>query len=137
MENSTIQIPNDVIKPIVEAKVAAAVIEALGGYERMVQSAVAQVLSQKVGSDGQPDRYGYANSPTWLQWVMNDCVKKAARSAVEEWFKEHQDLVKKSLAAELSKKNSPLVKQMIAALTGTVLNAESLRYRMNVTVACD
>jgi hypothetical protein len=134
MDKSTIQIPDDVIRPIVEAKVSAAVIEALGGYERLVETAVAQVLNHKVDSNGNPDRYDSSHSPTWFKWTMQDCVKKAARAAIEEYFKEHEELIKKALVAELSKKNSPLVKQMIAALTGTVLNADSLRYRMIVNV---
>lgn len=134
MESSTIQIPNDVIKPIVEAKVAAAITEALGGYERLVDKAVSQILNQKVDSNGNPDRYDSSCSPTWFTWVMSECVKQAARSAIEEWFKDHQDVMKKSIAAELSKKNSPLVKQLIATLVGTVVNSDSLRYRMNVKV---
>lgn len=134
MENSTLQIPNDVIKPIIEAKVAAAVVEALGGYKPMVEIAVAQVLNQKVGDDGKPSNY--SNAVPFFKWAMDDCIKRAARAAIEEYFRQHEDLIKQALASELSKKNSPLVKQMIAALTGTVLNANELRYRMNVTVAC-
>lgn len=132
MEDSTIKIPNDVIQPIIEAKVAAAVTEALGGYERLIETAVGQVLNQKVGDNGQPSTY--SNAIPWFKWTMNDCIKRAARAAIEDYFKTHEDVIKRAVVAELSKKNSPLVKQMIAALTGSVLNADSLRYRMNVTV---
>lgn len=132
MEDSTIKIPNDVIQPIIEAKVAAAVTEALGGYERLIETAVGQVLNQKVGTDGQPSTY--SNAIPWFKWTMNDCIKRAARAAIEDYFKTHEDVIKRAVVVELSKKNSPLVKQMIAALTGSVLNADSLRYRMNVTV---
>jgi hypothetical protein len=131
MDNSTIQIPNDVIKPIIEAKVAAAVIEALGGYKPMVELAVAQVLNQTVGEDGKPSNY---NAVPFFKWAMDDCIKRATRASIEEYFKTHADLIKQAVTVELSKKNSPLVKQLVAALTGTVLNANELRYRMNVTV---
>lgn len=81
MEKSTIEIPNDIIQPIVEAKVQAAMIEALGGYERLVETAVAQVLNQKVDpTNGQPERYSNSQNPTWFKWAMNDCVKRAARA---------------------------------------------------------
>lgn len=132
MDSSTIQIPNDVIKPIIEAKVAAAVVEALGGYKPMVELAVAQVLNQKVGDDGKPSTY--SNAVPFFKWAMDDCIRRATRAAIEDYFKVHEDLIKQAVTSELSKKNSPLVKQLVAALTGTVLNANELRYRMNVTV---
>lgn len=132
MSSSTIQIPNDVIQPIVEAKVAAAITEALGGYDRLIESAVAQVLNQKVGADGRPTTYSDARP--WFKWVMQDCVQKAARAAIETYFKDHEELVKKAITVELTKKNSPLVKQLVGALISTVVNADALRYRMNVAV---
>lgn len=132
IESSTIQIPNDIIQPIVEAKVAAAVTEALGGYDRLIEVAVGQVLNQKVGTDGQPSNY--SNAVPWFKFVMQQCVQKSARTAIEEYFNSHGELIKKAITAELSKKNSPLVKQLVATLIGSVVNADSLRYRMNVSV---
>lgn len=132
METSTIQIPNDVIQPIVEAKVAAAVTEALGGYDRLIEVAVNQVLNMKVDPNGSPSRY--SDALPWFKYVMTDCVKRSARAAIEEYFKEHEELIKKAITAELGKKNSPLVKQLVATLIGSVVNSESLRYRMNVSV---
>lgn len=132
MEASTIQIPNDIIQPIVEAKVTAAITEALGGYDRLIETAVAQVLNQKVNHEGVPSTY--SDAKPWFKWVMTDCVKKAARAAIESYFKDHEELIKKAITTELSKKNSPLVKQLVTTLIGSVLNADSLRYRMNVAV---
>jgi len=132
VENSTIQIPNDIIQPIIEAKVAAAVTEALGGYDRLIETAVSQVLNQKVDERGQPSNYSH--SVPWFKYVMRDCVQKAARTAIEDYFKDHAELIKKAIATELGKKNSPLVKQLISTLIGSVVNEDSLRYRMNVSV---
>lgn len=132
MDKSTIEIPNEVILPIVEAKVAAAVTEALGGYDRLIEVAVSQVLNQKVGDDGRPSTY--SNAVPWFKYVMRDCVQKSARAAIEDYFKDHGELIKKAITTELNKKNSPLVKQLVSTLIGSVVNADSLRYRMNVSV---
>jgi hypothetical protein len=132
---STIQIPNEIIQPIVEAKVTAAITEALGGYDRLIETAVAQVLNQKVNNEGVPSNYSDARP--WFKWVMTDCVKKAARTAVEDYFKDHAELIKKAITTELSKKNSPLIKQLVSTLIGSVVNADALRYRMNVSVSIE
>lgn len=129
---STIEIPNDIIQPIVEAKVAAAVTEALGGYDRLIELAVCQVLNQKVDERGVPSTY--SDAVPWFKYVMRECVQKSARAAIEEYFAAHGELVKKAIATELSKKNSPLVKQLVSVLIGSVVNEDSLRYRMNVSV---
>ena len=131
-ESSTIQIPNDVIQPIIEAKVTAAITEALGGYDKLIETAVSQTLNIKVDERGNPSTY--SNAQTWFKWVMIECVRKAARAAIEDYFKNHEELVKKALTTELSKKNSPLVKQLIGTLVGSVINDDALRYRMNVSV---
>jgi hypothetical protein len=102
MEKSTIEIPNDVILPIVEAKVAAAVTEALGGYDRLIEVAVSQILNQKVGDDGRPSTY--SNAVPWFRYVMRECVQKSARVAIEDYFKEHGELIKKAITTELNKK---------------------------------
>lgn len=135
MSNATVQIPNDVLQPIIEAKVAAAIIEALGGRQQLIETAVAQVLAQKVDpSSGNPDRYNSSNSPTWLTWVLQDLVKKAAKGAIEQFVTEHQELIHKHLVTELTKKNSPLTKQIIASLVGATFNPDTLRYRLTVSV---
>lgn len=134
MSESTIAIPNDVIQPIIQAKVTAAIVESLGGYDRLVEKAIVTVLNMKVDNSGNPDRYDSSRGPTWLAWVMEDCVKRAAKTAVEEFFKEHQDVIKKQLTTELSKKNSPLAKQLVNSFIGSVVAHDSMRYRLHVSV---
>lgn len=131
---STLEIPNDVIEPIIQARVTAAVMEALGGYERIIETAVGRVLNQKVDDKGQPSNYTSSSSPSWLKWVMDDCVKKSAKAAVEKFFADNQSKIEEALIKELSKKNSPLLKQMVAAFMGGVVNTDRLKYRLEVSV---
>lgn len=133
MADPTFQIPKDVIEPIIQAHVASAVTAALGDRSAIVQAAVGKVLNTKVDSDGVVNRYDSYNSVPWIQWVMNDCVKKAARAAIEEALQIQAPTIKAMIAKELANKKSPLVKKLIEALAGT-LEESSLKYRLNVTV---
>lgn len=134
-EQPTIAIPRDVIEPIIQARVTAAVTEALGGYGRLVETAIAQVINMQVDASG--NHSNYSTNVTWLTWAMRDCVKKAASEAIQSYFKEHAEhaeIIKKQIATELSKKNSPLVKQLINALIATTVNEDTIRYKVNVNV---
>jgi len=130
----TFQIPKDVIEPIIQAQVSSAVLAALGDKTGIVERAVAAVLNMKVDIDGKTSTYGGHNDVPWVQWLMRDCVRKATRLAVEEFFAQNKELVKTQIAAELRKKNSPMAKQLINAMVGAVTNESTLKYRLNVTV---
>lgn len=134
MANPTFEIPKDVIEPIIQAQVAAAVSSALAGRDEIIKAAVGAVLNAKVDRDGAPDRYNSHNSLTWLQWVMNDCIRRAARAAIEQFLAGEQDRIKAVLTKELQAKNSPLAKQLVNGMLGAMANESTLKYRINVAV---
>jgi hypothetical protein len=111
-ENPTFQIPKDIIEPIIQAHVSAAVVSALGENKKIVEMAISRVLNQKVNSDGNTSGYVYNNSPTFIQWLMSKAVRSAVEKAVVEQVATYQDELKKAIAAELGigKKYSPLAK---------------------------
>lgn len=130
----TFQIPKDVIEPIIQAQISSAVLAALGDNKSIVEKAVAQVLNMKVDGDGKASHYSSHNDVSWVQWMMREAVKKAAKQAIEEFFSQNKELVKTQIATELRKKNSPLAKQLINAMVGAVTNEHTLKYRLSVTV---
>jgi hypothetical protein len=133
MADPTFQIPKDVIEPIIKAQVAAAVVAALGDKGAIIENAVAAVLNSKVDSDGKPDKYGYGGSVSWVQWVMNDCVKTATREAITEAMEKQRGRVKAAITKELTNSKSPLVRKLVDALAGS-LDSDSLKYRISVGV---
>lgn len=136
-ENPTLQIPKDVIEPIIAAHIAAAVASALSGRDVIVQKAVESVLSMKVDSSGQLDKYGYSHSITYVQWLMQDAIKKAAKDALVDEMAKHQDFVRKHIAEQLRKSNSPLTKQFVEGMMNAMVSPDALKYRLTVAVAKD
>lgn len=130
--NPTFQIPRDVIEPIIQAHVTTAVTAALGGHQRLVADAIAQVLNAKVDSSGNPSRYNSSSDPTFIQWALQDCVRRATQAAIEAALKDHQEALRKHLVASLQQKNSPLVKQLVEGMMGVLASPDTLRYRLKV-----
>lgn len=133
-EDPTFKIPRDVIQPIIEAKVAAALVEALGNQQWLVQNCIAKVLDEKVNDNGgKAESYCADRSPTFLQWALRSCIQVQVKKILEEQVAQHKDVIAKSLKAELGKKNSPLVKQLIEGMTTGF--SRSLQFRIEVKAA--
>lgn len=133
MADPVLTIPKDVIDPIVQAHVNKAVIEALNGHDKIVSSAILAILNMKVDSNGKPSNYGSDRDRTWIDWVVGDCIQKAARAAIEEHLTKNQEQVKKFLVKELGAKNSKLARQLAEGMIGAVTSPDFMKYRISVT----
>jgi hypothetical protein len=132
MADPTFQIPKNVIEPIIQSHVQAAVVSALGGGTRLVEIAIERVLSQKVAGDGSPDRYQSSSAETFLQWAVRDCIQRSVKKTLEQELEKQQSVIRDYLTKELAKKNSPIIKQLVEGMT-TAFTGNSIRYRINVT----
>jgi len=131
MSNPTLQIPKDIIEPIIQAEITRSIVEAMGPKQAVMQHAISTILNMNVDSDGKPSNYG--NSRPWIDWVIGAEIKAAATAAIKEHLAAHGDAIKKQLAAEMAKKNSPLVKQLVEGMVGAMTHPDVLRWRLNVT----
>ena len=130
MTNPTLQIPSDVINPIIEAQISAAIAQALGQPGALIEKAIRTILATKVNSNGEVSSYG-ANQ-TWFDWAVANQIKKAAQAAIEANVAALGDAMKKQFIVELSKKNSPMVKQIVDGMVSGVFKPENLKYRLTV-----
>lgn len=131
-QQPTFQIPKEIIEPIIKAHVNEAVMRALDGPGAVVAKAISTVLTMKVRDDGSPDGYNSTNSPTFIDWCVRDCIKKAARAAIEEELAKHTDRLKASMVAEMQRKNSPLIKQLADGLIGAITHPETFKWRLHI-----
>jgi hypothetical protein len=135
MANPTFEIPKDIINPIIQASVNEAVLRALDGPQNLVTGAILGMLNTKVDESGRP--CNYSGSKPWIDWVIGDCVKQAARAAIEQHLESHKDELRAQLAAQLQKKNSPLVKQLVEGMVNAVTSERVLKYGISVSYGND
>lgn len=130
MTASTIQIPNDVLQPIINAHVAKAVSIALGDHSRLMEEAVSFALNVKVDSEGRPSQYNSATP--FLQYIVNRAIREATTKAVHEAISADLDHIKAIVAKEIKNQRSPLVRQLIENIAKAA--AEQTRLSVSVTV---
>jgi hypothetical protein len=132
--DATLNVPKDVLEPIIQAQVAAAVLDALGPRKQVLEKAIAEMLTMKVDSNGQRSHYNSSNDTPWIMWALQDCIQKAAKEAITEYLAGHKDEMKAQIVSALSKRNSPLAKQLADRMVDAITQENFLNYRMNISI---
>lgn len=123
----SLTVGDDLVRPVIEAKSQAAIVEALGGQGAVIESLVTQVLGHRV----KKREY---SSETWsiLEKVCHETLTHAIEGAVREWAKTHHEQIKAEVSRQLTSKKgtSALVRQMLEGVASISASA----YRLTVTL---
>jgi hypothetical protein len=131
-QSPTLQIPQDVIQPIIDAHVTAEIAKALGAGT-VVRTAVENILQTRVDSEGKIDTYhNRQNTRPWIDWAVADALKKRVQSIIIETIEKQSDTIRDQVAAQLRMKNSPLVKQIAEGVAKVALSPDRLKYSIEV-----
>lgn len=81
-----LKISPEIIRPIIQAKINAAIVEMFEGHERLVSDMISMWMNQRVDSDGKVGGYS-SNIPRYEQLIhkmLEDAMKKALDSYLSE-----------------------------------------------------
>lgn len=129
-DNPTFQIPRDVIEPIIQTQVALAISTALGDGNKLMESAVKQVLEEKVDDRGQ--RSNYSSAIPWIQWAMHNAVRNAVQHTLQTELLNYEEKIKKQLVTMLQKKNSKIVNELVEGMARAMVDPGVFKYRMKI-----
>lgn len=133
MSNATLQVPNDVIDPIIRAEVSKSIIEAMGGRAELLTQAIASILSTQVDAEGKPSSYSHDRNKSWLDWAVGTAVRSAAKEAIQEAMAQQKDAIKKEMVRQIKMTNSPLVRQFVEGMVNAATAPDVLKYRINIS----
>lgn len=130
MSDVNLSISQEVVKPIIEAKIQAAITKELEGAATMMDRIVYRVLMAKVDSDGKESCYARGDL-TYVQWLCQECIRKAALSALEEASKSMQPKLKALIVKELERQKG----QIAGDLVGFFVKATDSYYKVHANVS--
>lgn len=96
-------ISEDMVAPIVEKQLQAAVLAQLGNPEELIAKTVALALREKVNNQGEVSRYSYENTRDFVEVITVNAIHEAARTTLKAWLAENSQILKQKLIAELNK----------------------------------
>lgn len=130
MENDvSIQVGKDIVKPIVEAKITAAIVAELANIQpRLIEEMITKLLHTKVDRDGKPSNYSH-DTP-FMEWIVRDGVINATREALNEIVATEKPKIKRELMRVLRRQNATIAENFIAYLESNTKE----RWKTNISV---
>lgn len=128
MSGMTLNVDNDLVKPVIEAEIQAAVVRELGQMQDLFPQMVKAVITTKVDRDGKPS--SYSGNKTYLEWAFYKSINIAIQRAITEWIDANQDELQKELSKQIMASKSEFAQSVLSALVGAVAN----QWRFNVEV---
>ncbi len=126
MSDVNISINKDLIKPIIEAKINTAIVEALEGRESIIEDVVTKMLNEKVDERGEKSRY--SSSIPFIQWLCENAIRDAAKQAVKNYISSSNETLI-NIIQEILKTNT---KSIAASLINSFINATKSDWTMKV-----
>lgn len=127
MSDVNIAISNDVIKGIIQNKIAAAVAQALGANEiQVLETIIDRALSVKVDHQGNASS-GYRSDIPLLEWLCKEAVTNAAKAAVADWLKLQEPKIKAAIHKQLARNSASIAEQFVASMQEQVKNQYGFR----------
>lgn len=131
MSGVNIGISEDLVLPIIEQRINAAVVAALGKEQDLIENVVSAALSQKVSSSGRVSDYSGANRYTFLEAFCRNAIQEAARQAMQEWITEN----KPQLVAAMKKQITASPSKLVKAFTDGIADSAKSAWAFQVNVS--
>lgn len=132
-DKATVQIPDDVIQPIVRQQICAGIMAAMGKPEELVESVVKRAMERKVGRDGKVSQYSHDNKYDMVEILAMNAIEDAVKQAIKEWVANNQKLIQEAVSKALTKKTGPFAKALMDGLMESVKQAWSFRCSVGFT----
>lgn len=121
MADVSLTISQDLVNPIVQAKIKEAVVEALGGTNILIEKVVDNIIKQKVDVNGKVNSYSSENKYGWMDFILTQQIEKVSKEAIIEVISSQSQNIKDELIRQLqTKKGSSLVASaLLDSMNGT------------------
>jgi hypothetical protein len=132
-----IKISQDLIKPIIQTKIQAAIVDAMQGSDHMIAQVVKLICDQKVDSRGGISRYGSDNKYRYIDILCKNAISDAARAAITEWVERDKKLIQAEMLKQMQTKRyaSKMAKSVADGLAEAVKS--SWRFKVDVSLPGD
>ncbi len=123
-------ISSEIVQPIVEAKIQAAIVAALGEDTNLIEKMVTAALTAKCDHRGKSDNYGRYR---WLELMCSNAIQEAAKKGVAAFLEKNTGLISAQIEKELGRSKSKTARAFVAGMTKCLKTS----YRININAVFD
>lgn len=99
----SMEINESLIKPIVEQQMKQAILDNMGDIKTYMAELIHIALNEKCNIVGRTDCSSYDKKYTYIDVLLNNSIRKAAREAIEEFMKQETKTFKAAFKKYLKK----------------------------------
>ena len=125
-----IRIGQDLIAPIIEAKIQAAIIEALGDERGLIERVVAEAVTRKV-----PEAEYSSRKVPWIEHVCQTVIRGAAETAIRQWAESQQQRIADEFLRQLQQKTTS--RSVVKAMIEGMVDASKSQWKFSVQLPKD
>jgi len=112
MSDVNLSISQEVVRPIIEAKIHTAIASALADQIPLMDRIVNRVLMAKVDTEGKESCYA-RNDLTFVQWLCSEGIRKAAKDATIEAVEKMKPQLQALIVKELEKRKGEIAGELV------------------------
>lgn len=112
-EQASVNIPKDLLEPIIRQHIAAGVVSAIGDPSRLIAAVVERAIKTKVDNEGKVSDSSYCNNYDLIEVVSRNAIVKAARKAIENYIAEQEPLIVAAVEKELKRSTGKFAKALV------------------------
>lgn len=116
MSGLNLQVDNELVLPIIEAEIQSAIVRQLESADNLIPKMVQAALNQGVNSSGVVSKYKHDNEHTYIEYLCNQALQKAARVAMDKFIDENMPLIEAELAKQLARSKNKIAKAFVTGL---------------------
>ena len=129
----SLNVDSQLIKSVVEKKIATEIVDSLGNADELIEKMVAVALSVKVDRDGTRSKYSSDNKYDFIEAFTSQVIRNTAMETMKTWVKENSEKVKQAIIKEMMKPNTS---RMIAkAFAESAVDSLEISWRPNITIS--
>jgi len=113
MSDLSIQVSQELIRPIIEAKIQAAIVCELEKERNLIPQMVQAALNTKVDCKGNVSSYSSDNKYTYIERLCNEAIQKTAKESLKDYLEENIPNLKKELKIQLEKQSNNMAEVFI------------------------
>jgi len=131
-----VEVSEGLVRPIIEAKIQAAIVESLGSDPTaLIEAIVKQALNVKVDEKGNINSSSYSNRYTYLEAIVGKVIRDETKRALEELMELNRPKIKNEIKKQLARDNK--ASKLASAIIDGMTESLKCKYSNRIEVKFD
>ena len=133
MSGMTLNVDENLVKPIIEKEIQAAIVRQLeAGTTNLIPKLVQAALNQKVDNQGRVSNSNYDNRYSYIEVLCNQAIQNAAKAGMEKYITDSIDIIQSEVEKQIRSQTKNIAKVFVEGLVGAIKTSWSFSVKVDL-----